>query len=390
MLFPSKDGRMNTDIRLSVGFWRHPKTVKLQRRLGLEAVRSLQILWLWAAQSKPSGDLSGLDDEDISIAADWDGDVGVFASALSAIGFLDGESGGYSLHGWQENNGWASSEPTRSEKGRFSKMKDVIPDVAKALEDAGIVRIGKADYEALKNEDTRKVTLERLLKDAQGLPQTMPQGQPQGDLGGTLKATSEDTFKLPPTPTPTPTPTPRPSLLENANSASGDAPRTHDSTQKPAPKPRPVLEGKRLESFNQFWEAYGLKKGRGGAEKAWAAIPTLTDSLVDQICEAARKEAAQRPALEAQGRTPKWAQGWLNERRWEDDYDTAPVQPQTRPAFQPQGQQKTWAEINDEKMKQDCLKGMYKYMDLMGIPQEENNDADEQPRDQWTAEVVDE
>lgn len=176
---------------------------------------------------------------------------------------------------------------------------------------------------------------------------------------------------------------------ENTYSASSDAPCAHDSTQKPASKPRPVLEGRRLESFNKFWEAYGLKKGRGGAEKAWAAIPTLTDSLVDKICEAARKEAAQRPALEAQGRTPKWAQGWLSERRWEDDYDTAPVQPQARPAFQ-QGQQKTWAEINDEKMKQDCLKGMYKYMDLMGIPQEENNDADEQPRDQWTAEVVDE
>ena len=176
----------------------------------------------------------------------------------------------------------------------------------------------------------------------------------------------------------------------NTNSASGDAPRAHDSTQKPAPKPKAVLEGKRLESFERFWNAFAYKKGRGGAEKAWASIPTLTDSLVDQICEAARKEAAQRPALEAQGRTPKWAQGWLNERRWEDDYDTAPVQPEARPAFQPQGQQKTWAEINDEKMKQDCLKGMYEYMDLMGISQEENDNADEQPRDQWTAEVINE
>ena len=160
------------------------------------------------------------------------------------------------------------------------------------------------------------------------------------------------------------------------------------SAQANPRKPRPVLEGKRLESFESFWDAFAYKKGRGGAEKAWAAIPTLTDSLVDRICEAARKEAAQRPALEAQGRTPKWAQGWLSERRWEDDYDTAPVQPQARPAFQPQGQQKTWAEISDEKMKQDCLKGMYDYMDMMGIPHEENENADEQPRDQWTAEVI--
>ena len=181
----------------------------------------------------------------------------------------------------------------------------------------------------------------------------------------------------------------------NANSASGDAPRAQAEPHPacnpvPKPKPRPVLEGKRLESFEAFWDAYGLKKGRGGAEKAWAAIPTLTDALVKQICEAARKEAAQRPALEASGRTPKWAQGWLSERRWEDDYDTPPVQPQARPAFQQGGQQKTWDEIRDEKMKQDCLKGMYDYMETMGIAHEENENADERPCDHWTAEVIDE
>ena len=184
--------------------------------------------------------------------------------------------------------------------------------------------------------------------------------------------------------------------MENESfSASGDAPRAQAEPQPaqnpaPKPKPRPVLEGKRLESFEQFWDAYGYKKGRGGAEKAWAAIPTLTDALVKQICEAARKEAAQRPALEASGRTPKWAQGWLSERRWEDDYDTPSVQPQTRPAFQQGGQPRTWDEIRDEKMKQDCLKGMYDYMETMGIAHEENENADERPCDHWTAEVVDE
>lgn len=368
---------MNTDIRLSIGFWRHPKTVKLQRRLGLESVRSLQILWLWAAQSKPSGDLSGLDDEDISIAADWNGDVGVFASALSSIGFLDGESGGYSLHGWQENNGWASSEPTRSEKGRFSKMKDVIPEVAKVLEEAGVVRIGKADYEALKNEDTRKVTLERLLKDAQGQPQTPPQGQPQGDLGGTSKETSKETFELPPTPTPTPTP--GPSLLENANSAPGPAP-------KPAPKPKAILEGKRLESFNRFWKAYGWPKGKGGAEKAWAAIPELTDALVDRICEAATKEAAQRPALQARGLTPKWAQGWLNERRWEDDYEA--TQPQAMPrqgSLFDAGQPKSWDQIRYENNLQ-AARAAYEQIKA----EEQGFDAQEEEYEpeRWNAEVV--
>jgi hypothetical protein len=154
--------------------------------------------------------------------------------------------------------------------------------------------------------------------------------------------------------------------IGNIYSASSDAPRTQTR------KPRPVLEGKRLESFERFWEAFGLKKGRGGAEKAWAAIPTLTDSLVDQICEAARKEATQRPMLEAQGRSPKWAQGWLNERRWEDDYEATQPQMQARPAYQPQGQQKTWDEIRDERNRQACLNVLNELYPEQGFaPQEE-------------------
>ena len=165
--------------------------------------------------------------------------------------------------------------------------------------------------------------------------------------------------------------------MENVNSASGDAPHAQ------ARKPRPVLEGKRLESFELFWDAFGFKKGRGGAEKAWAAIPVLTDSLVEQICEAARKEAAQRPALEAQGRTPKWAQGWLNERRWEDDYDTAPAQPQARSAYQPQGQQKTWDEIRDERNRQACLNVLNELGEGFAPREEEYEPEPER----WTVEV---
>lgn len=69
---------MNTDIRLSVGFWQHPKTKKTVKRLGLEGIRSLQVLWLWAAQNKPDGNLVGMDWEDIELAADWQGEERAF------------------------------------------------------------------------------------------------------------------------------------------------------------------------------------------------------------------------------------------------------------------------------------------------------------------------
>lgn len=36
---------MNNDIRLSVGFFDHPKIIKLERQLGLEGVTALLRLW---------------------------------------------------------------------------------------------------------------------------------------------------------------------------------------------------------------------------------------------------------------------------------------------------------------------------------------------------------
>ena len=80
---------MNSDIRLSVGFWEHPKTIKLIRRLGLEGARSLQILWLWATQNRSDGVLSGMDAEDIEIAAKWDGEPTALYRVLTELGFID-------------------------------------------------------------------------------------------------------------------------------------------------------------------------------------------------------------------------------------------------------------------------------------------------------------
>lgn len=79
------------------------------------------------------------------------------------------------------------------------------------------------------------------------------------------------------------------------------------------------LSGKRLETFIQFWDAFDLKRGKAEAADAWLDIPSLTDALVARIVAAAKREAAGRAQLVANGHTPKWAQGWLNGRRWEDE-----------------------------------------------------------------------
>ncbi len=102
-------------------------------------------------------------------------------------------------------------------------------------------------------------------------------------------------------------------------SAAPDAARTRKEQPFYETKKKRKLTGKRLESFERFWEAFGYAKGKAEAADAWLDIPQLTEGLVCIICEAASREAALRPEVEARGRTPKMAQGWISARRWEDE-----------------------------------------------------------------------
>lgn len=133
---------------------------------------------------------------------------------------------------------------------------------------------------------------------------------------------------------------------ENTYCASADAPQAQE---EPKQGSTAWKKKKRAESFARFWDAFAYKKGKGGAEKAWNAIPQLTEELLEKILEAARKEAAQRSALIESGRTPKMAQGWISERRWEDEYET-PVIP-TAPQ-----QHKSWAELEEERSRAEFLR----------------------------------
>ena len=108
---------MNTDIRLSVGFWQHPKTKKTVKRLGLEGIRSLQILWLWAAQNRSDGNLCGMDEEEIELAADWQGEEGLFIATCRSM-WIDQTPEGYSLHDWAAHNPWQAEAEARSEAAK--------------------------------------------------------------------------------------------------------------------------------------------------------------------------------------------------------------------------------------------------------------------------------
>ena len=113
---------MNTDIRLSVNFFNHIKTLRLKKACGLEGIVCLQKLWVWAAVNRPSGDLSGFSALEIEAVCDWGGDEGCLISALREIGWLDGEEGSFQLHGWEEFQLWARGAEKREDMGRMSAL----------------------------------------------------------------------------------------------------------------------------------------------------------------------------------------------------------------------------------------------------------------------------
>lgn len=154
---------MNSDIRLSVGFFDHPKIIKLERQLGLEGVTALLRLWLWAVQNRPSGVLSGMDEEDIEIAARWKNEPGAFNGVVTRLKLLDTVGGMFQIHDWQEHNTWQSEAENRSNASRLSRMAKTHPEIYKMLDDAGIKGISKEVYAVITTSNDPKATVERLL-----------------------------------------------------------------------------------------------------------------------------------------------------------------------------------------------------------------------------------
>lgn len=135
------------DARISTALPSHPKTKKLIRRLGPPGGWALVCLFLWVASNRSDGDLSGMTDEDIELAADWGGAEGALIAELAKVRFLDGEAGTREIHDWAEHNPWAAGAKMRSQKAQWNAAKRhhgvaeanrLVPEYA-ALRDAASI-----------------------------------------------------------------------------------------------------------------------------------------------------------------------------------------------------------------------------------------------------------
>jgi hypothetical protein len=204
-----------------------------------------------------------MDEEDICIACQWEGEPKQFIDILLNLCLLQKQADAYVIHDWKENNPYAAHSPLRAERARKG---------------------AKAKWNKYYGESNSSCSKQ------------------------TQAATSY-------------APSPSPSPIKDKRLCSSDDEQliSEDFISKKKRK----LDGKRLESFKLFWDSFNFKKGRAAAIDAWLDIPLLTNALVLKIVEAAKIEAQNRPGLEAKGQTPIWPQGWLTGRRWEDEVTIA-------------------------------------------------------------------
>ena len=67
-------------------------------------------------------------------------------------------------------------------------------------------------------------------------------------------------------------------------------------------------------TFEEFWNAYGLKRDRIAAERAWNKLNTKDKRAAIMGIAAYTNDCEQR------GISRMYGQGYLNHRRWEDDF----------------------------------------------------------------------
>jgi hypothetical protein len=88
----------------------HPKTRRLCRELNITtatALGLLHMLWWWAVDYAPDGDLTNAEPQDLADALDWPGNPGPLIAALIKSGYVDRDrhGGELLLHDWLDYQG---------------------------------------------------------------------------------------------------------------------------------------------------------------------------------------------------------------------------------------------------------------------------------------------
>ena len=244
---------MNSDIRIKTTFFDNRKTKRLMLKLGPEGVLSLLQLWVYAAQNHPTGELSGFDSVDIELSGNWSGNEGDFVKTITELGFIEEVNGAYKIHDWLDHQPFASGAENRSDKARFSKLKQVNKAIYNRLYKQGIRAISKEEYSDLTRR--KNTTFSEPLANA-----------------------SEGLANVPaPTPTPTPTPTPSP------NARDGAIPQTQEEFPNYSTPLSPEFTILQKQLFDAIWEAYPRQTNFTEAKWEFAKMNLNQDQVFNKV-----------------------------------------------------------------------------------------------------------
>ena len=289
------------DIRLIDGFFEHPKTIKLSRRLGDAGVIALQKVWLFAGKYRTSGSLAGMDAEELAIAARWPGDPNEFKTLLVEIGFLDEDvDGTLTIHGWAQWNPWAASFEKRSKLAqRAARARWNAADDAASMHAASEVQ---CEQEAAPDASSNGA----------GNPHVINGGAPSSAPSSASSNAEGSASSNAPSP-----------LLSDTDSSTGTASVSASSSRHPA-------GGDAMpDDFLRYWKIYPRHDKKKLALKAWLKL-----SSDDR--EAAIMDVPLRVAANWAGRTRHHhplSADYLNERQFEDELETNQIVAPASPLF---------------------------------------------------------
>lgn len=153
---------------------RHPKLYAFQDRLGLkrtEAIGALHLVWWWAIDYAPTGEIPKAKAGLIAKEAEYTGEPEAFVQAMLDAGFLDEIEGVFVLHDWEDYRLFADASKDRIERRRKKIRRRV-----QRFRDKTRNAVSNAPVTPMKRDVTRtnnltKPNLTKPIKDSEsGVP----------------------------------------------------------------------------------------------------------------------------------------------------------------------------------------------------------------------------
>lgn len=264
-------------IEFHQGLAQHHKTRRLKRVLGIsvaQAVGHMAMLWTWALDAAPDGDLSAFDPIDIAEQLDWDGDPQVLLDGMALAGFLDKGDVGPVIHDWHEYGGKLTDKRrSDAERKRVSRGRPV--DVRRTGADVHSPSVGRRGNSTV--HDSTVPNHVHAHSDERALVVPFEEG-------------------------------PYPMASEDV------APK---GAAKKRAAPRRAGPGR----FDEWWQVYPRHIARKDAEVAWASLAP-SDELIDRILTATMAQTQTDAWTRDGGAFIPYPATWLRAERWNDQLTT--------------------------------------------------------------------